>query len=96
MTKIYDLGDTVRVSAVITDATGATTDPTTIACKVKNPAGNVSTPTVTKDSVGNYHADVAIGTAAAGEGEWFYRFEATGTIAGAAEGKFKVRDSKFY
>lgn len=65
MASTYDRGDTVRLSATFRDDAGAFSDPTTVVLKVKKPDGTTSTFTyalaqITKDSVGNYHKDIAV------------------------------------
>lgn len=72
-------------------------DPAAVTFKVSDPAGtvttysNATTPTVTKDGVGDYHLDVVPNK----HGVWYWRAEGTGTYAGVAEGSFRVEASKF-
>jgi hypothetical protein len=89
----YDIGDVARLSNTFTtQATGAAVDPTTVDLKVQAPDGSTTSysfagATITKDSVGNYHVDIAptlVGT-------YRYRWTSTGTGAASEEGSFAVR-----
>lgn len=91
----YDVGDIVRISAAFTVG-GAATDPTTITLKVKTPAGVIATYTyaaaqITRDSAGNYHKDITIDAA----GDWWFRWESTGTAQAAEEGVVPIQASHF-
>jgi hypothetical protein len=91
----YDKGDTIRLWAYF-KVSSVYTDPTAIALKVKSAAGVTTTytyalGTVTKSTTGIYYKDVSL----TDDGIWYYRFEGTGTVAAAAEGKFEVRRSEF-
>lgn len=94
--KHYDLGDAVTCQATFKKS-GVVLDPSTVAFKVKDPAGNVTVysypadPQLVKDSTGVYHVDVNANL----EGTWFYRFESTGTGQAAEERSFAVRKSHF-
>ena len=50
MANTYDVGDQVRVSAVFKNAAGTDTDPTAVTCKVKTPAGAITTYTYGTDA----------------------------------------------
>jgi hypothetical protein len=73
------------------------TNPTTIKCKVKTPAGNVTTyvygtdAILERDSTGLYHIVIHLNAV----GEWFYRFEGTGACETVAERSLLVRVSAF-
>jgi hypothetical protein len=91
--NLYDLGQPVRVTALFEDENGTDVDPATVTLSVLSPAGVTtvytyggSPDTVTKDSVGNYHADIDAGES----GDWFYKWSSTGTGAGVQEGQFMV------
>ncbi len=86
----FDIGDQVRLSVVITNNAGTVTDPTTVTCTLRKPDALSSTLSVTKDSTGNYHADVTIDQ----QGEWDYRWLGTGSLIVAEEGAFYVRTRK--
>lgn len=87
---------------VITNAAGASVDPTALTIKIRNPAGTITTYTYATDaqlvklSTGNYYVDWTIPAAAASEGGWAYRFDGTGTNPCASEGTFRARDSAFF
>ena len=93
MTTEYDIGDLARVTAAFTDgATGAAIDPTAVELTYKDPSGILTTlvygvGAISKDSVGNYHADINVTLA----GTWTYRWFSTGTGQAASEGLFLVR-----
>lgn len=87
----YDYGDDVQLEATITDPAGTPTNPSTIACKVKAPDGTISTPTVSSGGTGIRLATITLNQ----EGEWSYRFEATGPNV-AVESRLLVRNSAFY
>jgi hypothetical protein len=89
----YTKGTQVRLSATFTVA-GVATDPTTVTFKVEDPTGIVTSytsPQVIKDSVGNYHLDILLGTS----GVWWYRTEGSGVVTAATEAQLAVRSSNF-
>ena len=90
----YDIGDKVRLSVTITDTAGALADPGALSLKYQKPNAGTTTTLVygadaalVRDSLGHYHADIAVDQA----GDWHYRFVATGNAAGAERGFFNVR-----
>lgn len=87
----YYTGNIIRVSAAFT-VSGVATDPTTVTLSVKDPTGTVNTPAPVKDSTGNYHADIAVGTIV---GSWYYRFSGTGACVAAAETEFVILPTQF-
>lgn len=97
MANKYDKGDLVRCSVAFTDADGNAQDPTGVLFKLKDPSGNVTTHTYDEDEdlkkggTGSYYEDVDAGE----EGDFYYRFEGTGTGQCAAEEKFTVRATQF-
>lgn len=92
----YDVGDLIRCSITI-KVSDTLTNPTTLKFKVKNPAGTITTYTygtdaeLVRDSTGAYHIDISATQA----GTYRYRWESTGTAAGAEEGAFVVNESYF-
>lgn len=87
----YDYGDTARFRATIRNASGVLADASSVVIKVKDPAGNVTTPAVVHDGTGLYHCDQVVNQ----EGTWFYRFEATSPTS-TGEDRVFVRNSAFY
>lgn len=87
----YHLDQLVRVTATLT-VDGVATDPTALTLRVKDPTGATttytltSTPALVKDSVGNYHYDLA----AILTGLWSYHWESTGTVQAADDQQFYV------
>jgi len=97
MANTYDLGDLVRASGVFTDSDDADQDPTVVVCKYRTPAAMTTTLTygtddeVVKDSTGHYHVDISL----TASGDWYYRWESTGTGQAAEEERIIVESSKF-
>lgn len=90
MANTYDVGDVVRLTSAFKQ--GATpVDPDTVSVKVKLPNGSTTTytypATITKDSAGNYHLDLATSVS----GTHRYRWFSTGFGAASAEQWFQVR-----
>ena len=84
----YDVGDVAHIYVVFTDTeTGDLVDPDAVSLIVVSPNGIRSQPLVTNDSTGQYHVDVPI----TASGTWRYRWQSTGTGAGAEEGRFYVK-----
>jgi hypothetical protein len=88
--NVFDIGDGVILAAAFTDADGAAINPTTVVCRVKNPAGTVTTPTVAHPATGSYTATFVTAVA----GRHAYRWEGTGAATAAGERGFRVRDSE--
>lgn len=96
MAGTYDKGDRPRCKAEF-KLNSVLTDPSLITFKYKKPNG-ISTSLVygvdsdlKKESTGIYYVDLDIDLS----GQWFYRFEGTGTVQAASESKFTVRTSEF-
>lgn len=89
-TNIFDVGDQIRLEATFT-VDGTDANPTTVVGKVKDPNGAITLPTVSASSTGVYYMDLYVGT----DGDWYYRFEGTGSVVAACEGVFRVRKSAF-
>jgi hypothetical protein len=88
------VGDIRRLSATnIVDVNGSPADPTTLTLKVKKPDLSLTTyvypggdGTIVKDSLGNYHADIALDQALT----WRYDWVGTGTAVFAEGATFYV------
>lgn len=89
---MFYVGDTVRISAAITDsATGAAIDPTSVVVRVRNPQTGVTADhAATRVTTGSYRADIAAGV----QGTWRYRVEASGTVSAVLEGAYVVQPSR--
>lgn len=90
-----DIGDLARVTVAIKNASGAYTDPTTLAITVKQPNGaelqaDLLTGLV-KTASGRYYFEFQITQA----GVHYYRWVSTGAATGATEGEFEVNTSEF-
>lgn len=91
MANVYAKDSLVRVSSEFTVAS-ADTDPTTVKCYYKDPNNLVTTlvygtdNTLVRDATGKYHVDIPASTV----GNWWYRFEATGSVVAANEAEFVV------
>jgi hypothetical protein len=93
MSTIYQPGDTVRLSTTFT-VNDVLTDPTTVALVVRDPTGTSTSyaynpGTITRDSVGAFHQDIAASTA----GIYAWKWTGTGAAAGIDEGTFTVEDT---
>lgn len=91
----YDKGDLIAIEGRFTNAAGVATDPTTVTCHVKSPAGTTThvygASAIVKDSTGVYHLDVSLTVS----GQWWYRWEGTGAVEQSDEASFIVEASAF-
>jgi hypothetical protein len=84
---MYTLDQVVKLKATFTDTvTEALVDPTTVALRIRTPAGVVTEYTyalaqITKESQGVYYKLITLDEC----GRWKYRWISSGTGAGAAE-----------
>jgi hypothetical protein len=92
MVNVYDVGDGIRATCAFTDLAGAAADPTAVTVKVKDPDGAVTEPLASHAGTGSYYTDITFDA----EGDWYVRFEGTGSVIAATEVHLKVRDSAFY
>ena len=94
----YPLGQPVRVSTTVRDATGTLVNPGTLTLLVKLAqadgtqltTGTYSSPS--NDSTGTYHQDIPV-TDLASTGHYQYSWTSTGTGAGVSFGEFDVFDA---
>jgi hypothetical protein len=87
--SIYvSLGTQVRCTVQFLDFVGALTSPTTVVLTLRSPTGVVTTPSVTQDATGTYHADVTADL----EGVWSLGWTGTGALTAAVEDSIQVRD----
>lgn len=96
--KLY-VNTTLRLTINFKDDDGDDVDPSTVTFRLMSPGGVESTyvyetdSEVTKQSVGDYAAEIVPDTA----GRWFYRWQTTGSgTALATEGDFLIQDSPFF
>lgn len=89
----------VRIAANFQDDTRVDIDPDTVTVKIYSPQGTITSyvygtdAEVIKASTGDYYIDYTPNES----GQWFYRWETTGTNeAIAVEGYFRVQYSPFY
>lgn len=78
----YQLGETVRITATISDNDGNAADPLTTKVSIESPAGSlvVDATTMTKAATGSYYYDYTIPAATSGIiGKYKYKVTATGT-----------------
>jgi hypothetical protein len=85
--RTYDHEANVRLDAGFTNESGGAADPTTVVCTVEAPSGSTSTPAVTHDGLGAYHAFVIANE----PGTWHYAFEGSGALVARSEWRFLVR-----
>ena len=89
MANQYDVGDVIRAAVVFKDINGVASDPGTIRLKLKKPDQTSTTlvygtdGALIKDSTGTYHADFSLDLG----GSHFYRWEGTGAIQAAGQGR---------
>lgn len=91
----YDIGDSCRTTAYF-KVSGVPADPTTVTLRYKRPDGTsayVTTPDaqIVNDEVGTYYADILLNAS----GDWYYRWEGTGSVTAARERRLSVRVSEF-
>lgn len=91
MAAVYDVGDGIYIVATFRDLTGTAADPTSVTFRLKDPTGTVTTPSVLTGSTGVYAAEFTVTR----HGTWAYRWEGTGAVQAAEEGKILVRASNF-
>lgn len=93
--NVYDIGDLVRVTGELATLGGVAVDPTTLVCKIKDPAGVTTTYTYgttafpVRVDTGEYYLDVTPTV----PGDYHYQFHSTGTGQAMDEGTFRVRES---
>jgi hypothetical protein len=90
-TPVFDIGDGVRVTGTFIGLNGLTADPTNVVFRLRDPLGVVTTPNVIRLSAGSYYSDFVVNS----RGTWTYRWEGTGTVIAAEEGRLAVRPSAF-
>lgn len=104
--SVYDVGDSVMLLAEMRVYGGtALVDPTVTRVRVKPPTGDEMVfefgvdAELTRQSgkpAGAFQCRiVATVPSTAEDGDWLWRWEATGAVVAAAEGFFKVRESSF-
>jgi hypothetical protein len=96
--NVYQKGDLVTVAVEFLDSDDAPVDPDTVTFLYTPPSGTTvefafsdSPSEVVKDSVGNYHVDLVPDES----GQYFYRWESTGSGQAAENGEFMVEPSNF-
>lgn len=88
----YDIGSKVQLTGQFKNLAGVLTDPSAVVCTVRDPAGNLTTPTATQSgTAGIWNATVDLTGAVAGT--WYYRFAGTGAVQAAEEYSFYVEQS---
>ena len=93
----YDIGDRPKLICTIRDEDGTAADPDNLTFQIREPDGEVTTYVYGTDAelhradTGIYHVywDCSL------PGEHRYRFHFTGSLAGAAESKFRVLHTVF-
>ena len=98
MRKIYDIGDSTRLTATFRDEASNVADPDAVTFKVRRTGGGSTTTYVhgvdaelVKDATGVYHVDLIHTTS----GSYCFRWEGSGTVDTAAESHFTIKDSCF-
>jgi len=80
MTETHQAGETLRITAVITDTAGATATPATTLITIKKPDGtlDITGAAMSSDVAGTYYYDYAIPT---DTGMYYTSVKATGSSA---------------
>lgn len=85
-----DIGDApILTWRVYSDADKTTPADATVTLTVKAPDGTTTTPSVTHSATGVYSVTVSM----TASGPWLYRWQATGAVQAADEGRILVRQS---
>lgn len=87
----YPQGTVVTVSVEFKTEDGVLTDPTTVTLTVRKPDKTLVTVTPTPISTGVYEGRVD--TEGGPEGNWYYRWDGSGTLEAAEEWGFIVKHS---
>ncbi len=90
MTEVYQQGETVRLTATITDSAGAAANPTTTTISIEKPDGTLAvtdTAMTYSGTVGSYYYDYLI---PASEGVYTVKVKATG-----AAGRISIEPDSF-
>lgn len=96
MANQYYVGSKPRLSADF-KLSGVLTNPTAVTFKARTPSGTVTTYVYGTDAqlvrlaTGQYYVDLPVTE----QGEWWYRFEGTGTVTAASEAFLVVKESHF-
>lgn len=97
MSNTYQIGQRPILTGTFKDENGTLADPTTVVCKVKDPAGTETTYAVadgiTNPSTGVYEFELPEALSQAGR--WYYRFDGTGALDAGGEADFMVETSAF-
>jgi len=84
----YIVTTQIRATATFRTAAGVLSN-TTAVCTVKAPDGTTTTPSVTNDSTGVYHADISLDQA----GTWYIEWQGSVTVIAASDTAISVRKS---
>lgn len=91
----YSVGQSVTVQATFS-VNGVNTDPTVIDVKTIDPSGNFITVTYPNQAMTNPAVGIYTYTFTPGvQGEWYYRFEATGLVIAAQESSLYAGPTRF-
>jgi hypothetical protein len=88
--NIYTANTLLTLTAVFTTPAGVSVSPTTVVCKVKDPAGNITAPAVS-GSAGSYTAQFTPTLA----GPYSYEFIGSGVAVASQVGTFLVNQLTF-
>lgn len=94
MSDTWIIGQVVRFSVALTDASGAAADPGTLTLNIKPPGSAVAAyayggGTVLRSATGMYYADIALTEF----GEYRWRWDSAAPNAGADQGTLQVEPS---
>ena len=93
----YDIADRAKLQGTFY-ADGSPTDPDNVELQIKTPTGTTSShvygtdPDVIKDSTGVYYYLLQL----TASGQYYYRWEGSGTLYAGGEKRLVVNQSQFY
>jgi hypothetical protein len=93
--NVYSKDTLVRVNVTFA-LSNVNTDPSVVTAYYKSPTGVITTlvygvdNALIKDAAGQYHVDILAQIV----GNWFYRFEGSGTLIAANESEFVIQPSQ--
>ena len=94
-TNQYEIGNEIVLTATFENTAGAPTDPTTITCRTLSSRGATAVYTYAASQIVRVSTGVyTISITPIDSGEWWYRFEGTGTVVAAFENTFTINPSQ--
>lgn len=92
--EVYDRGDRVLLFADFKDGAGVASN-ANVTLKTIDPKNVERTETLTNPSTGRYECEFTLSGSRYVPGIWEFRWEATGAVETAEEGKFELKKTRF-